>query len=140
MNKKANASMILGIIGLVFFLFAYGIPSFIVLFALGIAAIVCSVLAKKEMSKEKNKGKGKGKGQATAGLVMGIIIIVLTLFAILGYIMITNVDVASSIYCPKEMGMVSNCVKKDEKTATCELMGVGEIPCNLDVLEETQKE
>lgn len=138
MNRKANISMILGIVGLVFFLFAYGIVSFIILFALGIAAIIYSAIAKKEMEHTKNKGKGKGKGQATAGLVMGIIIVVFTLFALLGYIMITNVDVSSAIYCPKEMGMVNNCVKKDEKTATCELMGVGEIPCYLEVLDDSQ--
>lgn len=139
MNQKANTSMILGICGIIFSFVAYGFLAFAVFFSLGVAAIVFSVLAKKEMKHMKNQGKGKGKGQATAGLVMGIIIVVITIMSVLGYIIITNVDITSRIYCAKEMGFVNNCVpNEDGKTATCEFMGEEKMPCYLDVLDETQ--
>ena len=68
-NGKAIASLVLGIVGMLFF----GI-------ILGPLAIVFSVLAKKEIDRT---GQG-GRGMATAGLVLGIIAVV-SFFLFLGF-------------------------------------------------------
>ena len=138
MNKNAKISMILGIVGAVLGLFASGVLFFLIVFGLGVAAIVFSVLAKKELGKLKDGGKGKGKGQATAGLVLGIINIAVVLLGVLGLYMITNVDIASAAYCPVEMGMVKDCVDNGDGTATCIYMDVMETTCYTEVLDESQ--
>jgi hypothetical protein len=68
-NGKALWSMILGIVAIVFTL-CCGIG-----FLAGIASIVLSLQAKKEI--DASQGNQGGRGMATAGLVMGIISIAL---------------------------------------------------------------
>lgn len=131
MKDKATISMVLGIVGAVLSLFVSGVIGFALIFALGVAAIVFSVLYKKEAK--------KGNGKATAGLVLGIINIAIVLLGILGIYMITNIDIASQAYCPKEMNMVSDCVDNgDGKTATCMYMETMEMQCYTESLDESQ--
>ena len=61
----AVASLVLGIIGVIF---AFAIPAIPIGLILGILAIVLAVLAKKSLV-----AKGMPTGMATAGLVLGII-------------------------------------------------------------------
>ena len=53
-NKKALISMILGIVGGLMTFFLMGTVVYIISAALGIAAIVLSVMAKKEIANNKN--------------------------------------------------------------------------------------
>lgn len=138
MNKKAQTSMILGIVGAVLSFFGSGVLAFAANFGLAIAAIVFSVLAKKELKTLSDGGKGRGKGQATAGLVLGIVNIAIVLLGVLGIYMITNIEIASQAYCPKEMGMVDQCVDNGDGTATCMYMETLETNCYTDVLDESQ--
>ena len=138
MNNKAKYSMILGIVGAVISLFFSGVIAFIIILGLGIAAIVLSVLANKELKKLKNGGKGKGKGQATAGLVLGIVNIAMVVLGALGMYMISDVEIASMAYCPNEMNMVKDCVDNNDGTATCLYMNTIELKCYTDVLDESQ--
>lgn len=136
MNNKAKYSLIAGIVGLIIAFFAIGVFMFAIVFALGVAAIVLSVLAKKELKKA---GKGKGQGQATAGLVLGIITIGFVLLGVIGLIALSDVDITSQMYCPKEMEMVEDCkIDEDGITATCMYMDTMEIKCYVDVLDESQ--
>lgn len=138
MNQNAKISMILGIVGAVLSLFVSGVVAFALIFGLGVAAIVFSVLAKKELNKLKDGGKGKGKGQATAGLVLGIVNVVIVVLAVLGIYMIMNIDIASQAYCPVEMNMVNQCVDNGNETATCMYMDSIEMNCYTKSLDESQ--
>lgn len=138
MNQKAKISMILGIVGAVFSFFAGGILGFAIILALGIAAIVMSVLAKKELKKLKNGGAGQGKGQATAGLVLGIFNIAIVVLGVLGIYMIMDIDIASKAYCPKDMGMVKDCVDNKDGTSTCMYLETMEMQCYSESLDESQ--
>lgn len=140
MNKNAKISMILGIVGGVLSLFMpMATVSAVILLAIGVAAIIFYVLAKKELKKLKDGGKGKGKGQATAGLVLGIISVVMGLMVFLLFYIFSDPEISSTIYCPLEMGLASDCVDNgDGKTATCQYMGSVDMQCNIDVLDESQ--
>ena len=101
-------------------------------------AIVLSVLSNKELKKLEDGGKGKGKGQATAGLVLGIVNIALVVLGALGLYMISDIEIASKAYCPKEMNMVNQCVDNGDGTATCMYMDAIEMNCYNEVLDESQ--
>jgi hypothetical protein len=68
-SGMATASMVLGIIGLVFFCFSCGIPSLL--------AIIFGHIA---ISQTKNEAKG-GRGYAIAGLIMGYALIIPAILA-----------------------------------------------------------
>ena len=134
MNKNAKISMICGIASLVVSLFL----SVIIGPIIAVVAIVFSVLAKKELKKLKDGGKGKGKSQATAGLTCAIISLVIVAITALGMLMINNIEIASAAYCPKEMGLVKDCVDNGDGTSTCMYMDQIEMNCYTEVLDESQ--
>lgn len=76
-NALAVASMVLGIIALLFSFFGFlGLIGVI----LGIIALILSIVGKKQISA--SGGTQKGSGMAVAGLVMGIIAVVIGVIAI----------------------------------------------------------
>lgn len=134
-NNKALISMVLGIAGGLMTFFLMGTVVYIISAALGIAAIVLSVMAKKEIANNKNSS---GKGMAIAGMILGIANLVLVVIMVLGLYMISNIEIASAAYCPKEMNMVNQCVDNHDGTADCVYMDVLETHCYTEVLDESQ--
>lgn len=140
MNKNAMISMIIGIIAsFLSFILPLDNIAGIVLLITGVAAIVFSVLAKRELKKMKNEGKGKGKGQATVGMVLGIINAVMGLMVFLVVFAISDPEISSLVYCT-EPSMVSECTtpSDDAGISTCKYMGSVDIKCKKDVLNEEQ--
>lgn len=139
MENKSKYSLVAGIIGIILSLFAIGPFMFFCVFAFGVAAIILGILSRRELNAITNKTKTKEKKQAKIGIILGIITVVIVVLGVLGLMMLNDVEITSKMYCPKEMGMVSDCkINEDEKTATCLYMESLEIQCYKDVLDPSQ--
>jgi hypothetical protein len=138
-NSKAVASMIIGIITFALMIIAPANTTYTIIVGLaGIAPIVLSVLAKRELKGLKKDGKDFGKKEAIIGKVLGIMTIVLSILYVLAIRLINDVEIASMAYCPYE-NQVSGCVQNDDgKTSQCMFMEQMEITCNNDVLKPSQ--
>ena len=134
-NKKALASMIIGIITAVLILLAPVNNTYIIVVGLiGIIPIILSTIAKNEIK----SGEGKGKGEAHAGLILGIATISFAIIYILAMKMISDVEIASMAYCPNK-NQVSSCKYNDDgETSTCLFMEQLVLTCKNSVLTEEQ--
>jgi hypothetical protein len=134
-NKKALASMVIGIITTILILMAPTNNTYIIIVGImGIIPIVLSIIAKKEMNLKKIKGEAK------AGFILGIVTLSFAIIYILAMKMISDVEIASMAYCPNK-NQVSSCKYNDDgETSTCLFMDQLVLKCKNDVLTEEQYE
>ena len=78
----------------------------------------------------------KKKGVLAIANIFGLIVLFFCLLELFGTVMMSNPDLNDPI-CTRE-DMVSDCVDKGKGISDCKYMKEIDIPCNSDVLEESQ--
>lgn len=134
MSIKLKIAIVLLIVAVLLIIFCPNsglmIPFSIIGILLTLGVLVLNFIAKKEIKKDEKKGI------YTLCNIFGILVLIFCLLELIGTILMANPDL-NEVICQRE-DMVSDCVDQGEGFSSCKYMKQIDIPCNTDVLEESQ--
>ncbi len=137
-NNLATASLCFALGNIILFIILANVQMDLKLILL-ICLLVCAsafitgIVGVTQINKDETQ---KGKGMAITGIVLGALGIFFFGLGYLGMNMLNNPEITKQ-FCTDEQ-LVTECVKDDEKTATCLYANTNEIKCYIEDLKESQ--
>ena len=131
MSKRLIVAIVLLFISLLLVVLCPSINLMIPFSIIGIVFSIASLVLIYSIKKVYKK-----KGVLAIANIFGLIVLFFCLLELFGTVMMSNPDLNDPI-CTRE-DMVSDCVDKGKEISDCKYMKEIDIPCNSDVLEESQ--
>ena len=133
MNRKSIIAIVLLVLAVLLVILC---PTVELMLWFSIIGIVFSIVAL-VLNHIVKKEKCEKKSITTLCNIFGIFIILFCMLELIGTVLMSNPDLNEPI-C-KRTDMVGECVDQGEGFSSCKYMKQIDIPCNTDVLEDSQK-